>query len=145
MIGRPVNSDSMPAVHRDLARYVEGCAHGQMLVQHCGRCDKYIWPPRPYCKDCLGTPTDYHDLRGSGTVFSWTRIEQAAPLSHQQCTPYTVVVVELIRHPGVRFLGGLLDNPPLTRRLIGAAVDPVFTNTPRGELRPYWRLQQPIQ
>ncbi|MEU4420767.1 OB-fold domain-containing protein [Actinoplanes sp. NPDC024001] len=90
------------------------------MLQHCTKCRKYQFYPRPICTACGGNT---HDVAasGTGTVDSFTIVHRAEE-------PYTLARVRLTEGPIV--LTHLIDTPdprcdqPV--RLVPGSEPPVF-------------------
>lgn len=86
-----------------------GGADGQLLVPHCGRCEKWFLPVAPDCPVC-GTDLEARPVSGLGTVFTYTvnhhAFHPAVPL------PYVIAIVELDEGPGLRIATNIVDCEP---------------------------------
>src|SRR3954454_21903044 len=90
-------------VDRDTRGFFDAACQGQLVVCVCGRCRRVLHPPRGICDGCGGTEIVWDQVSGAATLYSWTVIEHQVHRSFD--VPYTVVVVELVDRPGVRFVG----------------------------------------
>lgn len=117
----------------DGAPFWEGTARGELLVQTCGACGKWRFPPRPMCPHCRSTETRWEPASGRATI--WSFVVPHPPLlpAYAELAPYNVIVVALDEDPSIRMVGNLLASPdgaineidPATIR-IGAPVRVVF-------------------
>ncbi len=64
----------------------------------CGKCKKTIIPPRPYCPKCGSTKGEWIQLKGTGTILTYTVIH-VAPQHLAVLTPYVVAIVGLTEGP----------------------------------------------
>ena len=105
------------------APYWDGLREGELRIQRCGACGRWIWTAEPMCPDCHTFDPGWEAVEPTGTVYTWTRTHKqfhpTAPV------PYTTVLVELPRAGGRRVLGLWLD-----------ADDPVIGSRVRGEFEP---------
>jgi uncharacterized OB-fold protein len=76
-----------------------GGARGELLVQHCVACERWIHPPQARCPDCDG-PLLVDAVSGYGTVFTFTVNEQ--PYHPDVPPPYVIAIVELEEQDGLR-------------------------------------------
>jgi uncharacterized OB-fold protein len=117
----------------DGAEFWAGTARGELLVQACGHCGSWRFPPRPMCPQCRSLETRWERASGNATV--WSFVVSHPPLlpAYAELAPYNVIVVALDEDPRIRMVGNLLaraDGPineidPATIR-IGEPVRVVF-------------------
>ena len=72
-------------------------------------------------------------VAGTGRVVSWTTAEHQVHPAYP--VPYTIVLVELDDHPGVRFVGHLAGAPQLTD---GQPMRVWFEQLDDGVVLPQW-------
>ncbi|GAA1098188.1 Zn-ribbon domain-containing OB-fold protein [Pseudonocardia alni] len=91
----------------DQAEFWAGVAEGRLLVA-IGQDGTAVHPPRNAGHN---TPIRWVEAAGTARLHSWTvtvhTVDPAFP------APYTVVLVELDDHPGVRFVGNVPGAPDL--------------------------------
>ena len=101
----------LPDLHgEDTAEFWAGCARGQLLVQRCGRCGKWRFPPRPMCPHCRSLDIEWVPTSGRGTV--WSFVVPHPPLlpAYSELAPYNVIVVALEEDPTIRMVGNLVES-----------------------------------
>jgi uncharacterized OB-fold protein len=103
---RPVTDD------HDTGGFWEAARRGELVVRRCDRCAAILHVPVAYCHQCDSWETSWVPVRGAGRLVSWTTAEHEVHPAYP--VPYTVVLVELVDHPGVRFVGYLAGAPQLT-------------------------------
>lgn len=128
----------------DSGPFWQGCARGELLVQHCSDCGARRIPPRPMCPACNSLRQEWRAVSGRGTV--WSFVVPHPPLlpAYTDLAPYNVIVVSLDEDPSLRLVGNLIsdaDAPinsvdPTTIR-IGEAVRVVFQSVGEAVL-PRW-------
>lgn len=118
-----------------------GLAMGELRIQHCTRCDEWIWSPRPICPSCHHERLDWPAVEPVGTVYSWTRTWQPFHPSVTGHLPYVVVNVELPAAGHRRVVGVLLDGDRADIR-IGQQLKAEFEDPadPAGYPLLRWRL-----
>jgi len=88
--------------------FFERVRAGQLTAIKCGSCGELAIPPRQLCPACHARAWQPVDLRGEGTIASFTII-RVAPRAHASDAPYALAVVKL--REGVSILGRLIDIP----------------------------------
>jgi uncharacterized protein len=91
----------------DSAEFWSGLAEGRLLVA-IGQDGRPVHPPR---LTGVNTPVRWVEAAGTARLHTWTVARHAVDAAFP--APYTVVLVELDDHPGVRFAGHLPGAPDL--------------------------------
>ena len=86
-----------------------GGARGQLLIQWCGACRRWVHPPRATCPAC-GGPLEPRPVSGRGTVFTFTVNRQA--FRPDLPVPYVIAIVELEEQSGLRFTTNIVGCDP---------------------------------
>lgn len=129
--------------------YWDGTANGQLLVQRCTGCARWIWQPLPMCPRCHDVPT-WQQVDGAGTVASWVVPHPPVLPALVDVAPYVVLLVELTE--GIRMTGNLVDpSGKLVRAMPGQAPAGLQLEAPvslrwrqqRGWTLPCWTLNGP--
>lgn len=118
-----------------------GLQEGQLLLQRCRDCARWIWAPRPICPSCHGFGLDWAPVEPAGTVYAWTRTWQAFAPEVRGHLPYVVVLVELPAAGGSRVLGVLEEGDGADVRIgqdVVGSFDPPEVPDGRPLLR--WRI-----
>ena len=87
--------------------YQKGLESGKFLGLKCGDCGTYAFPPQGICKNCAGENLKVAEIKGDGTLRSFTVI-RVAPEGMKP--PYIVALVEL--KEGAWTIGNLVDINP---------------------------------
>jgi uncharacterized OB-fold protein len=100
------------------AGFWEGLKAGELRLQHCERCDLWIWPATWVCSSCFQFDPPWRRVEPAGRVYSWTTTRHLFPDAQEFTgrTPYTVLLVELPAAGGRRLLGilaGECDERPV--------------------------------
>lgn len=90
------------------APFWEGCAAGELRVQHCDDCEERFFPPLPACPRCLGDRLRWVASSGRGVVYSYSVVHR--PQVPSLAVPYVVAIVEL--EEGWRMATNVVDCPP---------------------------------
>lgn len=64
----------------------------------CASCERSFFPPRNLCPDCRSTDLETYRFSGSGTLYSYSHMNQA-PRGFANIAPYTVGMVRLEEGP----------------------------------------------
>lgn len=110
-----------PTPDEESAPYWAGLAKGRIVIQVCRQCRRRRFPRLPACPWCGTEGGDDVDAGGTGTVYSWVRVERALTTSMADEVPYCVATVDL---DGGGRLQGRLE--PAGAAAIGLRVGPVF-------------------
>jgi uncharacterized protein len=110
-----------PRVSEFTRRFWNALAEGQFITTQCRSCDKFSFPPKLICPHCWSADVVWNELRGSGRLYSWTRIH-AAPAVFAVEAPYAVGIVDLDQ--GVRLACRLVTHER-ARPVVGGRVEMV--------------------
>ncbi|MFX1598091.1 MAG: Zn-ribbon domain-containing OB-fold protein [Promethearchaeota archaeon] len=78
------------------------CEKGKLMASKCRDCGKTILPPRPLCPHCYSDNLEWTELKGEGTIVTYTAIHVAPP-EFEDLVPYIIGVVKL--DEGLPFIG----------------------------------------
>lgn len=96
---------------------------GQLHLQFCLDCNRYIFYPRSLCPYCWGTNVSWRELSGKGQVFTYTIVNISALPEFNEKTPYIFAVIEL--DEGIRMPANIIDCSP-EQITIGMSVEATF-------------------
>ncbi len=108
-----------PVPDRDTQPFWDACARGELVIQRCGACQRWLWQPRPICSSCQAPDPVWTRVPGGGRVASWTVLRPPTLPAHADRVPFVVLLVEL--DEGVRLLGYLVDDAGALLRTDGEA------------------------
>ncbi len=78
---------------RDATRpFWTGGADGQLLIQHCAACERWVHPPVDACPTCGGS-LEARPVSGHGTVFTFTVNEQQF---HPDVLPPNIIAIVVL-------------------------------------------------
>lgn len=115
----PAPSFPVPVADADTQPFWDGCRRGELLVQCCASCGRWLWQPRPICSRCQTPDPVWTRVSGSGAVASWTVIRPPTLPAYAEMVPFVVLLVQL--DEGVRLLGYLVDGEGHLLRTDGVA------------------------
>ena len=104
----PATAFPVPLPDADTQPFWQGCERGELLIQRCANCKKWLWQPRPICSACQTPGPVWTRVSGDGFVASWTVLRPPSLPAFAEKLPYVVLLVEL--DEGVRLLGFLVDD-----------------------------------
>ena len=88
----------------------EAAERGELVVQRCSSCDRWIHYPRVVCPGCSGSTLTFEPVSGDGTLYSWSWAHRPAGRAFAERAPHLVAMVEL--EQGVRMMTTLDDVDP---------------------------------
>lgn len=86
--------------------YWEGVAERKLLLKECTRCGRFSHPRRLFCLECRNDEFRWTEARGTGTIYTFSKVDRGPTESFQSETPYTVGLIELAE--GVYFCSRVL-------------------------------------
>jgi uncharacterized OB-fold protein len=87
------------------APYWAGLERGELCIQRCAGCAKWMWPAEWRCGECGSFESEWPAVEPVGEVYTWTRTHY--PFVPDFPVPYVHVLVALSRAGGRRLLGVL--------------------------------------
>ncbi len=112
----------VPVPDADTEPFWEGCRRGELRIQRCGSCGRFVWQPRPLCWSCQTPDPVWTRVSGDGVVASWMVMRPPTLPAFADKVPYVILLVELdVGQPGVRLLGYLVDGEGRLLRSAGSA------------------------
>ena len=138
----------IPKLERDTHGYWEHLRKHELVIQRCGRCNAWLWQPRPVCSRCQTPDPVWTRVTGDGVVASWMVMRPPTLPAYAAMVPFVILLVELAE--GVRLLGYLVDEDgrvlvtdgTAERVTIGARVALRFHDQ-AGTVLPCWTLTEP--
>jgi uncharacterized protein len=92
--------------------YWDRCARHVLAFQRCASCGTFRHPPVPVCYVCRSTESEWAEVPGTGTVYSFTIVTHAVHPDLVDRLPFNVALVELPEAPGVRLVTNVVDAAP---------------------------------
>jgi uncharacterized OB-fold protein len=84
-------------------------ARHQLTVQRCLNCAVVRHPPGPFCPKCRTQPSEWVELSGRATLYSYTVIRHALVPQLRDYLPMVIAVVEPEGAPTARLVANLVD------------------------------------
>jgi uncharacterized OB-fold protein len=98
----------IPVPDADTQPFWDACARGELLIQRCGSCRKWLWQPRPICSTCQTPDPVWTRVSGDGVIASWLVMRPPTLPAYAGMVPFVLLLVEL--KEGVRLIGYLVDD-----------------------------------
>jgi len=108
-----------PVPDRDTAPFWEGARRGELRIQRCTACGRFIFYPRAVCPRCMADSLEWVAASGRGSVYSFTEVHRTSDEFRAE-VPFVVGLVEL--EEGVRMMARLDIPEPA----VGMPVQVVF-------------------
>jgi uncharacterized OB-fold protein len=109
----------IPVPDADTQPFWDACARGELLIQRCGACGRWLWQPRPICSSCQKPDPVWTRVSGDGVVASWMVMRPPTLPAYADVVPFVILLVELAE--GVRLIGYLVDDAGRMLKTDGAA------------------------
>ena len=94
-----MTSKPIPQPTPETEPFWQGCALGELRLQHCARCGHVQHPPRKLCSGCFGEEVDWHRASGLGRIRSWSVVVSPGAPGFEDEVPFISVLVELDEGP----------------------------------------------
>ncbi len=88
-----------PVLDDDNAVFWQGCRERRLMLQRCGDCGAFRFPPRPRCAACLSASVTWAESSGRGEVASYTICHPPVLPAFAEKVPYNVIVVRVDEGP----------------------------------------------
>jgi uncharacterized protein len=141
----------LPEGDPEFRPYFEAAGQGRLVVRRCTACGLLRYPPGWACPWCSALESEWTQVSGLGTIYSYEIVTQAIQPGFRDWVPYPIVLVELDEQRGVpsadealRLIANLVTNvlePETEERVaIGARVRAVFQPIGDGLALPQFAL-----
>lgn len=90
---------SVPRFWREISSRYDICGN------RCTKCNKIFFPPREICTECKIPNLERYDLKGEGTIVTYT-IVHVPQEGFEEQIPYVMAIIELV------------DGPKLTAQIV---------------------------
>ncbi|MGC4934787.1 Zn-ribbon domain-containing OB-fold protein [Gordonia sp. DT30] len=89
------------------APHWEGLKNGELLIQHCANCGRWIWSPSWICPQCHEFDPPWQAVDPVGEVYTWTTTHHVFPASVEFTgrVPYTTAFVSIPSADNRRLMG----------------------------------------
>lgn len=91
----------VPVPDQETQPFWDGCREGKLMLQRCGTCGGFRYPPRPSCPHCTTPGGEWVATSGRGRIYSWMIVHHPVHADQKAKVPYNVVMVELEEGPHI--------------------------------------------
>ncbi len=93
----------------ETAEYWQGLERKELLLRHCGHCNRHYHPKRIVCSDCGASDLTWKHAAGGGRVYSFSEIHRAPSAAFAASAPYINGIVRL--DEGVHLFTRFIPDP----------------------------------
>jgi len=94
------------------APFWEAAGQHRLVACRCADCGTFRMPPTALCWRCRSRDTDWPELPGTGSVYTYTVARHPLTPAVTEALPYVIAVVTLDGAPGARLITNLVDVDP---------------------------------
>lgn len=124
-----------PATNPETAQFWTATTEGRLLVKRCQDCDSLIWYPRAICPACSSLRTEWFEVSGRGSIYSYT-VNYRGEGAYVAASPFVLAYVELDEGP--RMMTNIVEADP-AELAVGLPVEVVFHDTGQDAALPRFR------
>lgn len=96
-----MTSKPIPYPTPETKPFWEGCAQGELRLQHCPDCGHVQHPPRKLCSGCFGQGVEWRRASGRGRISSWSVVVSPGAPGFEDEVPFISVLVQLEEGPTI--------------------------------------------
>jgi uncharacterized OB-fold protein len=117
-------------------------AKHRLVVQRCSACGNVRHPPGPFCPRCRRQDSEWMDLDGRATLYSFTVIRHPLAASLAEYLPMVIAVVAFEEAPTARLVANLVE-VEVGDVVIGMGLELVWQDTGDGTAVYRFRPEDP--
>jgi uncharacterized protein len=84
----------------------------RLVAPRCAVCGKFRMPPTAFCWNCRSRETEWVELPGTGTVYTFTVARHALTAAAREAVPYVIAVISLDDAGGARLISNVVGVAP---------------------------------
>jgi len=134
-----LSSKPQPKPTPETQPFWEGCARGELRLQHCGACGHVQYPPRKLCSGCFGEQVEWRKASGLGRIKSWSTVVMPGAPGFEAEVPFISVIVQLEEGPSMLSVLRGCDESEVD---FGRRVEVLFERRSEALYVPYFRLAE---
>ncbi|CAM3693332.1 Zn-ribbon domain-containing OB-fold protein [Polaromonas hydrogenivorans] len=123
----------LPVANADSLPYWNAARERRLVIRKCKECGELHFMPRHLCPACWSDQLEWVDVKGTGTVHSFSVIRRASDPAFAHLVPYVTALIDLDEGP--RMMTNVLGDDALSVR-IGDRVTLTFEDRGDGALLP---------
>ncbi len=89
----------LPKATPETAPFWQGCAEGELRLQHCLDCGHVQYYPRKLCSGCFSENVEWRAASGRGTIRSWSTVVAPSSPGFAEEVPFVSILVRLAEGP----------------------------------------------
>ncbi len=89
----------VPKPNPESRPFWEGCAAGELRLQHCLQCGHVQYPARRLCSGCFAQEVEWRKSSGRGKIASWSSVVMPGAGGFEAEVPFLSVLVDLEEGP----------------------------------------------
>lgn len=128
----------LPTLTDENRPFWQACQAGRLSLQKCCECAHIRYPISRFCPRCLSAESEWTDMSGRGTVFSYIVFHKSYHPGFKEDLPYNVALIQL--EEGPRMYSNVVGAPNDQVR-IGCPVEVVFDPVTPDVTIPRFRLR----
>ena len=94
-----MSSKPIPKPTPETRPFWEGCAQGELRLQHCVDCNHVQYPPRKLCSGCFSQAVEWRTASGRGKVLSWSMVTAPGAPGFADEVPFLSAMITLDEGP----------------------------------------------
>ena len=79
----------------DSKEFWDAAKRHELFLQKCCQCGRYHYPPSPVCPNCLSLELKWEQVKGDGSIYSFTVVRVPIGSEWAQEVPYILATIEL--------------------------------------------------
>ena len=112
------------------AAFVDYLEKGELRGTKCNVCGRVFFPPRADCSWCMSKDVEWVEIKGEGTVVSYTKVNYG-PTGFEKDVPYILALVDF---DGVKVFGRFSKTVAEESVKVGMAVKAATLALPEGRV-----------
>ena len=89
----------IPSPTPETQAFWDGCADGELRLQHCKDCGHVQFYPRKLCSACFSQNVDWRQASGTGTVRTWSLVTLPGAPGFEEEVPFVSALIALDEGP----------------------------------------------
>ena len=107
-------SKPIPKPTPETQPFWDGCAQGELRLQHCQECGHVQFYPRRLCSGCFSENVAWQTASGKGTVRSWSLVVMPGAPGFEEEVPFISALIRLQEGPTMLSVLREIDNAAVT-------------------------------
>jgi len=100
----------LPSVSSVEWPFWDAAKRGELVLQKCLECNKFIFYPRNFCPHCHSDSLTWEKASGKGRIYTYTVVWSNSPSAFLQDIPFVIAIIKL--DEGVQMLSNIVGCRP---------------------------------